>query len=70
MLEVLALENLLNGEREGDQPSSEALELLLARETARAASDWAEADRIRDLLDEAGWLVRDAESGPSLVRKQ
>ncbi|MCX6390787.1 MAG: cysteine--tRNA ligase [Solirubrobacterales bacterium] len=70
MLEVLALENLLNGESESDQPSSEALELLLARETARAASDWAEADRIRDLLDEAGWLVRDAESGPSLVRKQ
>ena len=39
-----------------------------AREAARAAKDWAEADRLRDELAALGWQVRDAAGGPTLVR--
>jgi cysteinyl-tRNA synthetase len=51
----------------GDGPDSEALALLAARETARAAQDWGEADRLRDALHERGWIVRDGAGGAELV---
>jgi cysteinyl-tRNA synthetase len=51
----------------GDGPPAEALELLAQRETARAAKDWAEADRLRDALSAAGWVVRDGAAGAELV---
>ena len=38
-----------------------------ARAAARAARDFAEADRLRDELRAAGWEVRDGASGPELV---
>ena len=41
--------------------------LLEAREAARAAKDWGEADRLRDELAARGWQVRDAAAGPTLV---
>ena len=69
MLEVLALENLLE-EPTGDGPDSAALDLLTERETAREAKDWAEADRIRDELLSMGWAVRDGDNGPELVPAQ
>ncbi|MEI7889395.1 MAG: cysteine--tRNA ligase, partial [Actinomycetes bacterium] len=69
MLSVFALENLLD-QTAGDGPDAEALELLTARETARAASDWAEADRIRDDLLQRGWTVRDGANGPELISDQ
>ncbi len=69
MLEVLALENLLE-EPTGDGPDSAALDLLTERETARQAKDWAEADRIRDELLSMGWTVRDGDNGPELVPAQ
>ena len=69
MLEVLALENLLE-EPVGDGPDSAALDLLTQRETAREAKDWAEADRIRDELLAMGWTVRDGDNGPELVPAQ
>ncbi|CAB4877775.1 MAG: cysteine--tRNA ligase [Actinobacteria bacterium] len=69
MLSVFALENLLD-QTAGDGPDAEALELLTARETARAASDWAEADRIRDELLQRGWTVRDGANGPELISDQ
>ena len=48
----------------------EALKKLLEqREEARKNKDWAEADRIRDLLSEQGWTVKDTPTGPKLVRK-
>ncbi|MGH2859254.1 MAG: cysteine--tRNA ligase [Solirubrobacteraceae bacterium] len=47
--------------------SDEAAGLLAARERARAARDWTEADRLRDRLGELGWEVRDGPSGPELV---
>ncbi|WP_168790731.1 cysteine--tRNA ligase [Paraburkholderia aromaticivorans] len=36
------------------------------REQARAAKQWTEADRLRDVLTAAGWLVEDSASGPVL----
>ena len=45
--------------------SSEALELLAQRAAARAAGNWAESDRIRDLLALVGITVRDGKDGQS-----
>jgi cysteinyl-tRNA synthetase len=65
MLTVLALENLL--EPEAVEAGDEAVAMLRAREDARAAKDFAEADRLRDELRARGWEVRDGPSGPELV---
>lgn len=45
--------------------SAEAAALLEKRIAARAAGNWAESDRIRDLLAESGILVRDSKAGQS-----
>jgi cysteinyl-tRNA synthetase len=42
--------------------------LVQARDDARATKDWAEADRIRDELVAAGWVVEDA-AGTTHVRR-
>jgi cysteinyl-tRNA synthetase len=65
MLGVLGLENLLEAD---SGPDSEAQALLEAREAARAAREWGEADRLRDELAARGWQVRDGAAGPKLVR--
>jgi cysteinyl-tRNA synthetase len=65
MLGVLGLESLLS-EEEGPPPR--AVELAERRGEARAAKDWAAADRLRDELRELGWEVRDGPQGPELVR--
>ncbi|MCU0312838.1 MAG: cysteine--tRNA ligase, partial [Solirubrobacteraceae bacterium] len=67
MLTVLGLETLLEA-AEGEGPDAEARALLEAREAARAAKDWPEADRLRDELAARGWQVRDGAAGPELVR--
>jgi len=43
----------------------ESIQLLEARAAARAAGNWAESDRIRDLLARAGIEVRDGKDGQS-----
>ena len=65
MLDVLGLENLLDAET--PQAPQDVLELRDAREGARAARDYAEADRLRDRLRELGWEVRDSPEGPELL---
>ncbi len=67
MLQVLALDNLLDAGGNGAVPDAHALELLAAREAARAARDFATADRLRDELAALGWDVRDSAGGPELV---
>lgn len=67
MLDVLHLANLLD-EPEDAGPSADDLSLLRARQAARAAKDWAEADRLRDELRARGWEVRDGAGGAELVR--
>jgi cysteinyl-tRNA synthetase len=64
MLSVLGLENLL--EEDADVPT-DALELAERRASARAARDFAEADRLREELRARGWEVRDGPAGPELV---
>ena len=65
MLHALGLEGLL--EEVGDLPDEEAEDLLKAREAARAAGDFPEADRIREELAARGYAVRDTPEGPRVV---
>ena len=65
MLRVLALDNLL--EPDAAEADDEAEAMLRAREEARTARDFAEADRLRDELRARGWEVRDGPAGPELV---
>ncbi|MFA9270942.1 cysteine--tRNA ligase [Svornostia abyssi] len=66
MLDVLHLANLLDAPT-GGGPAPEDLALLESRQAARAAKDWAEADRLRDELRARGWEVRDGAGGAELV---
>jgi cysteinyl-tRNA synthetase len=68
MLTTLGLENLqpLDAGAEADAIDAEAAELLAAREAARAARDYEEADRLRGELLERGWGLRDTAAGPEL----
>jgi cysteinyl-tRNA synthetase len=68
MLGVLGLENLL--EVEVVPVPAEVVELAGARDRARAARDFSEADRLRELITERGWEVRDGPSGPELLPRQ
>jgi cysteinyl-tRNA synthetase len=65
MLDIFGLANLLEVTAVSAPP--EALALLEARQAARAARDYAEADRLRDALRELGWEVRDSPDGPELL---
>ncbi len=67
MLTILGLENLFDVAAGDGEPDPDALALLERRETARAARDFAEADRLRDELAAHGWQVRDSADGPQLV---
>jgi cysteinyl-tRNA synthetase len=67
MLDVFGLADLARGGSDGDGPDEAALALLAARNAARDAKDWAEADRLRDALRDAGWTVRDGPAGAELV---
>jgi cysteinyl-tRNA synthetase len=64
MVGVLGLEGLLAA---AEAAPPEAVELAERRDAARAAKDWAEADRLRDELSTMGWEVRDGPAGPELV---
>ena len=65
MLAVLGLQNLAE---HGSEAGAEEQELLDEREAARAAGNYADADRLRDELRARGWEVRDGSGGPELVR--
>ncbi|CAB4335084.1 unannotated protein [freshwater metagenome] len=58
--QVLALELDRAPEREESSPEIEAL--LRARAQARADSNWAESDRLRDELTKLGFTVSDSKS--------
>ena len=45
-------------------PEDAEIDALVAQRTAaRAAKDWAESDRIRDLLKERGIIIEDTKEG-------
>jgi cysteinyl-tRNA synthetase len=48
---------------------AEVVGLVEARSRARAAKDWAEADRIRGRLAALGWEVKDTPDGPKLKKR-
>lgn len=50
-----------------EQPPPEVVALAAARVEARTARDFAAADRLRDEIAAAGWLVTDAPDGPVLT---
>jgi cysteinyl-tRNA synthetase len=52
---------------ERKQAPAEVVELAEARQRARAAKDFAEADRLRDEIAAQGWEVRDVAGGFELV---
>jgi cysteinyl-tRNA synthetase len=65
MLDVLGLASLMKSDV---RPlSDEVAALRDAREQARRARDWGEADRLRDKLRALGWEVRDGPDGPELL---
>ena len=65
MLGVLALDNLVDVAV--TETPAEVVELSAARERARVARDYAEADRLRDEIRAHGWEVRDGPNGPELL---
>ena len=62
---------MLGIELRSDAPQADAEidALVAAREAARAAKDWAEADRIRDELAARGIVVEDTPRGPEWRRE-
>jgi cysteinyl-tRNA synthetase len=68
MLGVLALEDLLSEQTAQAPPG--VLELVEAREAARAARDFAEADRLRAEVRSLGWEIRDGSQGPEVLPVQ
>jgi len=64
-LDVFGLGSL--GER--DEAPPDVVALAEARQAARAAKDFAEADRLRAAIGDAGWEVRDVAAGYELVRR-
>jgi len=68
LLRLLGLERLLG---EGDElPGPDVERLASEREEARAARDFATADRLRDELAAHGWEARDTSAGSRLVRRR
>ncbi|HYA09137.1 MAG TPA: DALR domain-containing protein, partial [Gaiellaceae bacterium] len=53
---------------ERDAPPPEVVELAQARQAARAAGDFGEADRLREEIADLGWEVRDVPGGFELFR--
>lgn len=66
--EVLGLD-LKNYQKEENVLPEEIAELVKERNEARSNKNWAESDRIRDILIEKGYTVKDSKEG-TIVEKQ
>lgn len=56
------------GRHAQDDPTTEAIRLGEARSAARKNKDWAESDRLRDLLAAMGWKVIDGKDGQKMTK--
>jgi cysteinyl-tRNA synthetase len=43
--------------------------LVAERQTARDAKDWAASDRLRDTIQDLGYLVQDTKGGMQVIKK-
>ena len=68
ILAALGLQLLEKEENREDIPQ-EIKAMAEERWQARSAKEWAESDRLRDELSEAGWLVQDGKEGYTVIRK-
>ena len=59
-----------SGEADDQLAVVEIESLIAGRSNARAERNWAEADRIRDLLDEKGVVLKDSAAGTKWQRKR
>ena len=66
--EVLGLD-LANYEKEEVSLPEEIVELVNLRNEARANKNWAESDRLRDVLIEKGYSVKDSKEGTIVEKK-
>jgi cysteinyl-tRNA synthetase len=64
-LELFGLGSLADG----DEAPADVVKLAEARQVARAAGDFSDADRLRDEIAELGWDVRDVSGGFELYRR-
>lgn len=49
---------------------SEIKELLKLREEARKNKNWPESDKLRDIIKEKGYLVKDSKEGQTIEKTQ
>ncbi len=66
--EVLGFD-LKNYEKQEEDLPDEIKTLVIERNNARAEKNWAESDRIRDILIEKGYLVKDSKEGTIVEKK-
>lgn len=58
------------GHLAADSIPEEVAALLSEREAARIARNWPEADRIRDLVQQKGYLLEDTAEGPRITKNE
>ncbi len=58
------------GKADNQLEAAEIESLIAARAAARKERDWAEADRVRDILDENGIILKDSAEGTKWQRKR
>lgn len=51
-----------------EEVPSKLIEMAKARTEAKKNKDWSEADRLRDEITKAGWVVQDTPNGPKLKK--
>lgn len=65
----LSLEKLaVPAGKETEKPSDEAIAVAEERLSARKAKNWAESDRLRDVLKGMGYAVKDKPDGFELTK--
>ncbi len=60
--------DLAHYEKKDESLPDEILELVKQRDEARQTKNWAESDRIRDILIKKGYLVKDTKEGTTLQK--
>ena len=70
-MELTGVLNIVQRREEAADPDAEKIEALIAERTAaKKAKDFAEADRIRDVLADMGVTIKDTRQGVQWSRAQ